>query len=208
MAKTEPARHPTSFRIVHLLMMLAILLLIITGFYIHNPFLDNGGGFLMILMRGIHLFSAFIFTASVIFRVIFMFAGRDRDWKAFLPSWNDVLVLPKVAAHYLHMGDMPRLRKKYNPLQMMAYTAIFLLALFQILSGFAMLYPDSWLSWFNYGVFGTEYNTRIAHYIITWLFVMFISVHLYLGIRDSFNEMRQMHLIPESGGKKSAENQD
>jgi Ni/Fe-hydrogenase 1 B-type cytochrome subunit len=188
--------------------MVSILLLIITGFYIHYPFLDNGGGFLMILMRGIHIFAAFTFTAAVIIRVIFMFFGKDRDWASFLPNWHDVLLLPRVIGHYLHLGDMPRLKKKYNPLQMMAYTAIFLLAIFQILSGFAMMYPDGWLSWFNYGVFGTEYNTRIAHYIINWLFVLFISVHLYLGIRDSFKEMKEMHLIPDSSKEKTRENAD
>jgi len=201
-------RHPTSFRIAHVVIMLSILLLIITGFYIHYPFLGSGGGFLMTLMRGIHFFAAFVFTIAVIFRVIFMFFGKDRDWASFLPHWNDVLLLPKVVCHYLHLCDMPRLKKKYNPLQMMAYTAIFLLAIFQILSGFAMMYPDGWLSWFNYGVFGTEYNTRIAHYIINWLFVLFISVHLYLGIRDSFNEMKEMHLIPDSSKDKAQEKAD
>jgi Ni/Fe-hydrogenase 1 B-type cytochrome subunit len=205
MADIAPARHPTSFRIAHFVFLTAIMLLIITGLYIHFPFLDNGGGFLMILMRGIHLFSAFTFTATIIFRVIFMFAGKDRDWAAFLPNWNDVLLLPQIVTHYMHFGAMPRLTKKYNPLQMMVYAAIFLLALFQILSGFAMMYPDGWLAWFNYGVFGTEYNTRIAHYIIMWLFVMFISVHLYLGIRDAFDEMREMHLVPESSEKKAEE---
>jgi Ni/Fe-hydrogenase 1 B-type cytochrome subunit len=124
-----------------------------------------------------------------------MFFGRNRDWFYFLPNWNDIKLLPKVVTYYLHLGDMPKLIKKYNPLQMMAYTAIFLLGLFQILLGFALMYPDGPLSWFNYGVFGTEVNTRIAHYIINWIFILFIIVHTYLAIRESLKETKEVFML-------------
>ena len=200
--KVQKARHPLVFLILLRLILVSALLLIITGLYIHRPFIDNGWGFLMILMRGVHVFAAGILTISVVLRVILMFFGKYRDWSSFLPNWKDITVLPKVVAHYMHLRAMPELTKKYNPLQMMTYTAIFMLAIFQIISGFAMMYPDGWLAWLNYGIFGTEVNTRIAHYIINWIFILFLIIHTYLAIRDSLNETKEVFMLGSSEEKQ------
>ena len=168
----QQKRHPLVFLILLRLILVSVLLLIVTGLYIHYPFINNGGGFLMSLMRGVHFFAAGILTISVVLRVILMFFGKNRDWSSFLWNFRDIALLPKVILHYMHLGDMPKLTKKYNPLQMLTYTFIFLLAIFQIVFGFALMYPDGWLGWLNYGIFGTEVNTRIAHYITMWIFVL------------------------------------
>ena len=188
------------FLILLRLILSAALLLIITGFYIHYPFV--GGGFLMAIMRGVHFFAAGVFAISVVLRIVLMFFGRNRDWSSFLPNWNDIILIPKVFAYYLHLGDMPELRKKYNPLQMMAYTGIFLLALFQIISGFALLFPDGWLGWLNYGIFGSEVNTRLAHYIINWIFVLFLMIHMYLAIRDATEETKEVFMLGSAEEKQ------
>ena len=47
--QVEAIRHPVVFRILHLLIVSSILFLIMTGFYIHRPFVA-GGGFLMSLV--------------------------------------------------------------------------------------------------------------------------------------------------------------
>jgi Ni/Fe-hydrogenase 1 B-type cytochrome subunit len=176
----------------------SVILLIITGLYIHYPFIDNGGGFLMSLLRGVHFFAAGILTISVVLRVILMFIGKNRDWSSFLWNFRDIALLPKVILHYMHLGSMPKLTKKYNPLQMLTYTFIFLLAIFQIVFGFALMYPDGWLGWLNYGIFGTEVNTRIAHYITMWIFVLFLIVHTYLVVKDSFKETKEVFMVEGS----------
>jgi Ni/Fe-hydrogenase 1 B-type cytochrome subunit len=200
--KLQEKRHPKIFLILLRLILVAAILLIITGFYIHYPFVGNGGGFLMSIMRGVHFFAAGVFTISVVLRIILMFLGRNRDWSSFLPNWRDIIVLPRVVAYYLHLGDMPELKKKYNPLQMMAYTAIFLLAIFQIISGFALMFPDGGLAWFNYGIFGSEVNTRVAHYIINWIFVLFLIVHMYLAIRDAKDETKEVFMLGSAEEKQ------
>jgi len=191
----QQKRHPLVFLILLRLTLVSVLFLIVTGFYIHYPFIGNGGGFLMSLMRGVHFFAAGILTISVALRVILMFIGKNRDWSSFLPSFRDVALVPKVVCHYMHLCDMPKISKKYNPLQMMTYTAAFLLAIFQIISGFALMYPEGGLAWFNYGIFGTEVNTRIAHYIINWVFVLFLIVHTYLAVRDSFADVKEVFMV-------------
>ncbi|MEJ2739803.1 MAG: hypothetical protein P8105_08275 [Dehalococcoidia bacterium] len=78
---------------------------------------------------------------------------------------------------------------------MMTYSVAFILILFQIVSGFALQYPDGWLRWFNYDIFYSEVYTRVAHYIVLWIFVLFIIIHVYLSLRSSFGEIKEMHLL-------------
>ncbi|HEX78759.1 MAG TPA: hypothetical protein G4O19_01220 [Dehalococcoidia bacterium] len=196
----QQKRHPLVFLVLLRLTLVSVILLIITGFYIHYPFIDNGWGFLMSMMRGVHFFAAGILTISVVLRVILMFIGKYRDWSSFIPNFRDIALLPKVIAHYLHLRDMPETPKKYNPLQMISYLAIFLLAIFQIILGFALMFPEGALAGLNYGLFGSEVNTRIAHYIINWVFILFLIVHTYLAIRDSFEDTKEVFMV--KGGEE------
>ena len=65
--------------------MWSILLLVVTGFYIHYPFVD-GQGFLMSLARGVHFLFAGVLTVAGLARFIMMFVGKNRDWKSFIPT--------------------------------------------------------------------------------------------------------------------------
>ncbi len=194
-------RHPLTYRVLHELRMTSIVLLIITGFYIHRPFMADGGGFLMSLMRGVHFFAAGVLIIIVLLRILGTFFGPYRDWPSFILKGEDLKLMPKVIAYYLHLGPMPDITRKYNSVQMVTYIVLLFLVIFQIISGFALQYPDGWLSWFNYGLFGNEINTRIAHYIITWLFAIFLIIHVYLGIRESSQIMKEIHLLPPFGGE-------
>ncbi len=201
--QTEETRHPLAFRILHELIMVAIILLVITGFYIHRPFVD-GAGFLMSLSRGVHFFAAGILIIAAVMRVWGMFVGKNRDWRSFVPAFADIKLLPNVLNYYGYLGKEPVIKKKYNPLQMISYCLAFLLVIFQIISGFALQYPDGWLSWFNYGLFNNEIQARMAHYVVNWLFVMFLMIHVYLTLREKFGEIRQMHLLSEGEEKEEA----
>ena len=121
-------RHPLIYRILHEVILTSILVLILTGFYIHRPFVD-GGGFLMSLVRGTHFLFAAIIIIGTVLRVIFMFVGRNRDWRSFIPSIYDIGRLPRTLGYYLYIGKKPDLPKKYNPLQMFSYLVIFLLVI-------------------------------------------------------------------------------
>lgn len=190
----QAERHPIPYRILHLVIITMVLILIVTGFYIHRPFI-GGGGFLMSLAQGVHFFATGILIIGIVLRILAMFFGRNRDWPSFIPNGEDIKLIPAVIAHYLHLRDMPELTKKYNPLQMITYIGVFLLAIFQIITGFALLYPEGWLGFINYGIFNNEIETRMAHYIITWLFVLFLMIHVYLGIRENFPEIKVMYLM-------------
>lgn len=197
----KETRHPVAFRILHLAIATSIILLILTGFYIHRPFI-GGGGFLMSLVRGVHFFAAGVLIIAVIVRILSMFFGRNRDWRSFILTFADIRLLPSTIGYYTHLGKEPEITKKYNPLQMISYSVAFVLIIFQIISGFALQYPDGWLSWFNYGLFNNEIHVRVAHYVVNWLFILFLMVHIYLGIREKFAEYRVMHLLSGAEGNR------
>ncbi|MDD4874744.1 MAG: cytochrome b/b6 domain-containing protein [Dehalococcoidales bacterium] len=200
-SESQEMRHPPVFRTLHSIIMWSILILVATGFYIHYPFMD-GGGFLMSLVRGVHFLSAAILIVSTVTRIVMMFVGKNRDWSSLVLGLRDIALMPKVIAHYLHFAKEPKLSKKYNPLQMITYFGVFILILFQILSGLALLFPDSFMAWFNYGIFGNEVNSRIWHYIINWVLVIFLMIHLYLTIRqgrvEEAKDIKQMHSVTEA----------
>jgi Ni/Fe-hydrogenase 1 B-type cytochrome subunit len=197
--RSAPLRHPLSFRVLHELIIWSILALLITGFYIHRPFIE-GGGFLMSMSRGVHNLFAIILIVSAVSRVASMFIGRDRDWRSFVPSGSDLKKLGKTINYYAYFRDEPELTKKYNPLQMLTYCLVFVLVLFQIIAGLSLKYVFAF-GWFNFGLFNNAIEVRMAHYVVAWLFIMFIMLHVYLAIREKFHEIREMHLY----GRETAE---
>lgn len=187
-------KHPMSYRILHEIIMVSILLLIITGFYIHRPFV-GGAGFLMSLTRGVHFFFAAILIITFVTRIIVLFVGKDRDWRSFIPTGSDFKLLPKIINYYAYIGKEPEVKKMYNPLQMLSYCVVFLFIIFQIISGLALQYPDGAFSWFNYGWFNNEIEVRMAHFVVNWLLLIFIMIHVYMSIRERFYALKEMHLL-------------
>jgi len=192
--KPPVSRHPTLFRWLHIAFVSSILLLILTGFYIHMPFV-GGGGFFMSMTRGVHFFCAGILIISILIRIPGMFFGRNHDWAAFLPTFYDMKLFPKVMKYYTYLGPEAKTKKKYNPMQMVSYCVVFVLIIFQIVSGFALIHPDGWLAWFTFGIFGNEVVVRIAHYVVNWLFVFFVMIHAYLALREDPIEIENMYLL-------------
>jgi Ni/Fe-hydrogenase 1 B-type cytochrome subunit len=193
-SQQNTSRHPIAFKILHEAIIVSIILLIITGFYIHRPFV-GGAGFLMAMTRGVHFFFAAVLIIAVIVRLISMFVGKNRDWSSFIPTWSDIKLLPRIISYYAYLSEEPVITKKYNPLQMISYCLSFILIIFQIFTGFALNYPDGPMGWLTYGLFNNEIVVRIAHFVVTWLFIIFIMIHVYLTIREKFSEIKEMHLL-------------
>jgi Ni/Fe-hydrogenase 1 B-type cytochrome subunit len=142
----------------------------------------------------VHFFAAAVLIIGIVIRIIALFFGKNRDWKSFIPTFNDIKLFPGTLMYYGYIGKEPNIVKKYNPIQMCSYLVVFLMVIFQILSGFAMNYPDAgWISWMNYGWFNNEIVTRMVHYIITWAFLFFMMIHVYLTIRENFSEIMDIH---------------
>jgi len=201
-------------RAMHWIAVACIIALVITGFYIGKPYFiaggDTGQHFLMGWMRFIHFSAAAFFVATGIVRAYWLFAGnkferlaalfpvRPRDW---VNMWKQIkyylMIQPEKAPRYLG----------HNPLQQLSYTAIYAVALTMVITGFAM-YGQSDPSGFFYKafnwvgiLFGGMPVVRFIHHVLTWAFLIFIPIHIYLAIRADHLERTGTISSIISGGR-------
>lgn len=183
-------------RAMHWVAAISIVLLAFTGFAIGRPYyLPAGqvtGEFFIGWMRLIHFIAAGALVATVIVRVYWLFAGnryerfaallpvRRRDWVNMLKQIKYYLMIhPERAPHYLG----------HNPLQQLSYTLIYLVAAVMIITGFAMYgqaNPGGLIRAATLWVpqlFGGVQNVRLVHHVLTWVFLIFIPIHIYLSVR-------------------------
>jgi Ni/Fe-hydrogenase b-type cytochrome subunit len=201
-------------RAMHWIAVLCVIALVITGLYIGKPYFiaggDTGQHFLMGWMRFIHFSSAAILVATGIVRAYWLFAGnkyerltalfpiRPRDWvNLFKQVKYYLMIQPEKAPHYLG----------HNPLQQLSYTAVYAVAATMVITGFAM-YGQSDPSGFFYKafnwvgiLFGGMPVVRFVHHVLTWAFLIFIPIHIYLAIRADHLERTGVISSIISGGR-------
>lgn len=181
-------------RIYHWLNALFIVILFVTGMYIGNPVMAPYGeatsNFVMGTMRYVHGVTAWLFTANILFRAYWAFAGNEyahfRPWqKGFWPDAWDTLKYYTFAKreHTLHFG--------HNVLaQLMYFFIMWLGSLLMILTGFAMraeIKPggllDRLFGWVTL-LLGNADNVRMLHHLSAWAFITFIIAHVYMVVRQ------------------------
>jgi Ni/Fe-hydrogenase 1 B-type cytochrome subunit len=195
-AAGRPARHATyvwelPVRIVHWTIVLALVVLSVTGYYIHNPFVSGSGGpghpgFTMGTIRFVHEVTGFVFIAAVLFRVYWAFAGnRYAHWRALLPvTGAQRHDLRETARYYgLRRRHPPRMNG-HNPLAGLAYVVLYVLFLLSILSGLGLF---AWVSripaWRT--LFGWTWSVlpiqqlRLLHFLLMFAFGAFLIHHVY-----------------------------
>ena len=188
-------------RIFHWIRAIVIVALVATGFYLAYPFLapDNMTGepvgFLNALMRSWHQIFGFILIAVTIFRIyLFLFTKECRlERRSFLDTLNP-LVWIRILKTYLLLGGHPELKGTYNPLQHIAYIGVMLLIIAISVTGLA-LYANV----YHQGlggmiaslvkpvevICGGIANVRAIHHILTWAFVIFVPIHIYMAVWNS-----------------------
>ncbi|MDD5171401.1 MAG: Ni/Fe-hydrogenase, b-type cytochrome subunit [Syntrophales bacterium] len=174
----------------HWVRFAAVAVLIFTGAYIHWPFLPGGaGGFLMAWMRFFHFVAAYALMLGLIVRVYMAFRSTfDRDWRDFsLPE--NLKKAPEMLGYYLFLKKSHGEYRKYNPLQALAYLFVAVIIVFAALTGAALYHgnlfgfipaPGSF-RWVN-ALLGGESYTRIWHILVMWFFVIFMLIHVYMGV--------------------------
>ena len=201
-------------RAMHWAAAAAIVVLVVTGFYIGRPYFITSGEasahYLMGWMRFLHFAAAGVFVATAIVRVYWLFAGNQFErWTALFPVWKQdwinafkqvkfyLMIQPEKAPHYLG----------HNPLQQLSYTGIYALAAAQVVTGFAM-YGQSrpgglWYTLFGWVVplLGGIQVVHFVHHVLTWAFLTFIPIHIYLAQRSDLLERTGTISSIFSGGR-------
>ena len=180
----------------HWTRVVAIAVLILTGIYIHTPFLSGGpNSTIMASMRFFHFTFAYILILGLVIRVYMAFRSTfDADWKDFSLVEN-LKNVPDVLGYYLFIKGSHKEYRRYNPLQALAYLFTGVVIIFAALTGAAIYHgnlfgilpcPDSfrWVS----NMLGGESYTRIWHILAMWYFIIFVLIHMYLAISISMIE--------------------
>ena len=201
-------------RAMHWLAVLCILVLVVTGFYIGRPYFTTSGEasahYLMGTVRFFHFAAAGVLIATAIIRFYWLFAGNEFErWRALFPlRKSDWVNLWKQVKFYLMIRpeDAPQYLG-HNPLQQLSYTALYGVALIQVITGFAM-YGQSRPEGFWYTLFGWVVPflggiqiVHFVHHILTWVFLIFIPVHVYLALRADLLERTGTISSIVSGGR-------
>lgn len=182
-------------RLFHWMFALSIVFLVVTGFYINNPWtntmIEGSSSFPMATMRYIHFLAAYTFSAAVAIRLFLYIFGnaQERVWDILPITGRNINNLVKTLLQYSYISDKHDDRLGHNILAGLTYLLTFIVAIFMVVSGFFMLYPESsfWAGW-GVMIFGSQQFARYLHHILMWWFMIFAVVHIYLCIWNDVNE--------------------
>jgi Ni/Fe-hydrogenase 1 B-type cytochrome subunit len=181
-------------RITHWLIALSIVVLSVTGLYIGNPFITVAGRagdhFVMGWMKVIHGYTAYVFMAAVLVRVIWMFTGNKyAHWDKFIPVHRSRLrgLWPTFRFYVFALRKPPGF-VGHNPLAGLAYVLVFGLYFLAIVTGLIMrgagADAESVLRSFVSlsPLFGGLYGARWVHHVVMWLLLGFAVHHVYSSV--------------------------
>ena len=190
-------------RIFHWIMVVAIVVLFLTGLYIGNPFFIGTQGIeptyavnsvlSMEWVRYIHFIAAYALVAGLILKAYgFLTNKGDRLFPMLHTKlyWTGILDT-KLHYMFLRPKHRPYLR---NSLARSGYATVYLAIIVEAVTGFAMYYmvePNRFLA----KVFGpvnnwliSEYTVHLIHHYVAWFIVLFAIIHVYMAIRADYLE--------------------
>jgi Ni/Fe-hydrogenase 1 B-type cytochrome subunit len=181
-------------RVTHWLIASSIVVLSATGLYIGHPFITVSGPasqrFVMGWIKVIHGYTAYVFVAAVIVRLIWMLTGNKyAHWDKFIPvhSQRRRAFWPTVKFYMFAMRKPPGF-VGHNPLAGATYTLVFGLYFVSIATGLAMragsANVDSFVRWFTFlaPLFGGLQMARWIHHGVMWLLLGFAVHHVYSSV--------------------------
>jgi Ni/Fe-hydrogenase 1 B-type cytochrome subunit len=176
-------------RLTHWTNALCIFVLSITGFYIGNPFIHaiSSKEYIMGWIRLIHFITAYIFLMSVIIRIYWAFMGNKfASYKdSFLPfSAGKRKEFVDALKFYFFLKREPPFAIGHTPLAAFTYFIVYLLFIFEIVSGFAIYSVNhSGLIWTVLGgwLLNIMYlpTIRLYHHLVMYVIVAFFPLHIY-----------------------------
>ncbi|MFP3983214.1 MAG: Ni/Fe-hydrogenase, b-type cytochrome subunit [Desulfurivibrionaceae bacterium] len=179
-------------RIYHWVMAVSTVFLVVTGFYIHDPWtnttLVENSSFTMANMRYIHFLAAQFFACALLIRIYLLFFGNKVERILnFAPlSISNLKRLRHILYYYGYFSDHYEHPLGHNVLAGIFYCLTFIFGIVVTVSGFYLLYPETqFLKSIGIIIFGSPQYARFIHYISMWYFLIFILVHIYLVIWNS-----------------------
>jgi Ni/Fe-hydrogenase 1 B-type cytochrome subunit len=187
-------------RLWHWINALAIVTLMVTGYFIGSPPLAMGTGeaydqFVFGYIRFAHFAAAMILTVAFAGRIYWAFVGNHHARQLFyVPVWRAAFwkeVLFEVR-WYLFIEREPKKYVGHNPLAQLAMFFFITLGMtFMIVTGWALYaegagqgsLPDTFFGWVL-GIIHNSQRLHTLHHIGMWWIVIFMIIHIYVAIRE------------------------
>jgi len=210
MGHLPPTRqeHPLPAIIIHATHLTSLILLVFTGFYIYSPFFSGFMGY----ARMIHYTFMWIFVFTTIVRLYWSFFGggsappgsrhKRRDFHWFSPFQHEGEgTFRDTMKYYLFLRKTYPSVYKFNPLQKGTYLFwAFILTPLMLLTGLCLWPPtESFFEPFTYWLGGLG-AMQTYHYLLMWVFIVTVSIHLYLVIAEVAREFPLMFAWKEGKG--------
>jgi len=169
--------HSLPVRLLHWNQAITLTILIICGLYLHKPGLLNIPFQTVKNIKGVF---NFVLIANTVIYIYYSLISKHYHDLIF--SLRDIRFIPSFMQYTLFLKENPGYYGKYNPGQKATYTLWFILILIQIITGLALFYPDPLSYLVN--LLGGLNKIRQIHYLVTWVFVATIPIHIYLAITE------------------------
>ena len=184
-----------AMRLNHWGMALSILVLIITGFYIAEPFSMLTGEtvdkFFMGYVRFVHILFGIFLTFLFVWRVYLAFFSKfHADWKDFFAFLDWKNTIKQLKFYALISKEPPDHKYLYGPMQSLAYGGLMIMVFLIVITGLIMMgagYHAGFTAIVYYflkpveDMLGGLAIVRWIHHILTWAFVLFMVVHVYMA---------------------------
>ena len=204
--RTTRAEHPLPAVLMHWAHVLALAVLIFTGFQLYYPFLMAPLG----LIRAVHMTAAYVLLITVVLRIYWAFFGAGSagggssrlvpDWTHFAPERANKGQALETLKYYLFLRDTHPRSAKFNTLQKGTYVVWLLLIIGAAATGFALWGPTGQILLPRAYTFGGPVWMRSLHYLIMWGFICTLMIHIYLSFAEASAQVWIMFLWKTNGG--------
>jgi Ni/Fe-hydrogenase 1 B-type cytochrome subunit len=166
-------------------MVLSIIALILSGLYIRFP--GTIPWATMNTARFIHFVSMYVLIFSWI---AYTYHTLRIEWSDEVTGCKDLKAMPGVLKYYLILTDEHPVSTKYNPIQKISYNIVWFFILVQIITVLPLYWPSE-LMWLT-AILGGPMAIRILHDFMTYLFIAFLFIHVYLVLTDDIRSLWAM----------------
>ena len=222
--KNEPSVYvyEAPLRIWHWTNALAIVTLMLTGYFIGKPLPTLSGeatdAFLMGYIRFVHFSAGYILAIGFLFRIYWAFVGNHHARQLFVVPifsgsfWQGVWHEFK---WYFFLTKEPKKYVGHNPLAIVAMHILFVWGiLFMIITGFALYGEGTGMGTWQYNyfsawvipLFGQSQDVHTWHRLVMWVLICFMIIHIYVAIREDIMSRQSLISTMVSGYRTFKDN--
>jgi Ni/Fe-hydrogenase 1 B-type cytochrome subunit len=189
-------------RLWHWVMMFAMFVLMVTGYFIGTPPPSVPGeasdNFLFGYIRFLHFTAGYIFAIFFVLRVYWLFVGNKYAREIFIVPyslltakfWNGLFT---DVQFYLFVRRDGGSYEGHNPLAALAMFFMYVLGtIFMICTGFALYGEGAGMASWQFRMFtswvmpllGDSQAVHTWHHLCMWYLILFSMVHMYMVVRQ------------------------